>query len=183
MKIYTKTGDAGQTSLIGGDRVEKDHPRLATYGTVDELNAHLGLSRAALATTSDALDALLGQIQNELFDLGAELATPDPSKQVCCVRDTSIARLEAAIDQWEGTLPPLKQFILPAGTEAAARLHVARCVCRRCERELAALAREQSIRPEPMVYLNRLGDLLFVLARVANHQAGLPDVPWQKSQD
>jgi cob(I)alamin adenosyltransferase len=185
MKIYTKTGDEGQTSLYGGQRVAKDHLRIATFGTVDELNADLGVARAQLAmaaTDYAEIDDLLGIVQNQLFDLGAELATPDRSKQGTeLLGRAAINVLERAIDRWQSELPPLKQFVLPGGTASAARLHVARCVCRRSERSLVALMREASVRPEVMVYLNRLGDLLFVLARVANHLAGQPDVPWQKN--
>ncbi|WP_145245458.1 cob(I)yrinic acid a,c-diamide adenosyltransferase [Aeoliella mucimassa] len=184
MKIYTKTGDTGQTSLFGGQRVEKDHPRLATYGTVDELNAHLGLARAALATNPasfSAIDNSVARVQNELFDLGAELATPTSNPRTMLIQAATITALEDDIDHFEQALPPLKAFILPAGTEASCRLHIARCVCRRAERELAQLMRDESIRGELIAYLNRLSDLLFVLARAANHQAGVGDVEWQKS--
>lgn len=186
MKIYTKTGDQGSTSLFGGERVEKDHQRLQTVGEVDELNAELGAARSALdaaAESTDEIDRLLAQIQNQLFDLGAELATPQPADQgTQLLGEAEVAALEAAIDRWDALLPPLKQFVLPGGTVAAARLHVARCVCRRAERSLVTLGRNEAVRPEITVYLNRLGDLLFVLARTANHLAGRGDVPWQKTR-
>lgn len=184
MKIYTKTGDEGKTALYGGQRVDKDHLRIATFGNVDELNAELGVARAELVRSDERyleIDQLLGRVQNQLFDLGAELATPEPAAHgTQLLGNPAIAALEQAIDRWEDELPPLKQFILPGGTPAAAQLHVARCVCRRSERSLVSLMREATIRPEVMVYLNRLGDLLFVLARAANHLAAQPDVPWTK---
>ena len=181
MKIYTKTGDLGDTGLFGGPRVRKDAPRIEAYGTVDELNSVLGLARAAGLDRD--LDALVGQIQNELFALGAQLATPDPAAHnTALVGPREIAALEQAIDRLELGLEPLKQFILPGGTSAAAQLHFARTVCRRAERRLVTL-KDQS--PEPIagdlvVYLNRLSDLLFVMARSVNRAAGQADVPWQK---
>lgn len=185
MKIYTKTGDSGSTSLYGGQRVDKDHLRIEAFGNADELNAHLGVARAAMATADadyQEMDQLLYTMQNQLFDLGAELATPEPAaKGTSLLATAAIESLEHAIDRWETDLPPLQQFVLPGGTSSAAALHTARCVCRRCERSLVTLAREDPVRPELVVYLNRLGDLLFVLARAANHQAGRADVPWQKS--
>ena len=180
MKIYTKTGDAGETGLFGGPRVRKDAPRIEAFGAVDELNAVLGLARAE--PLPGDINALLAAIQNELFDLGAELATPEPAKMgVGTLGPSRIARLEAAIDRHEATLPALKQFVLPGGSRAAAALHVGRTVCRRAERRVIALASIEPISPQLIVYLNRLSDLLFVLARAVNQSAGLPDVPWQKS--
>jgi len=194
MKIYTKTGDQGQTSLYGGQRVEKDHLRIQSFGDVDELNAELGVVRASLAQVADSaaglaeMNTLLGEIQNRLFDLGAELATPNPDKQgTQLLGDDHVAQLEQAIDRWEAELEPLKQFVLPGGSTVAAQLHVCRCVCRRAERLVVGLAREQSatsgvsLRPEVVIYLNRLSDLLFVLARAANHLAGQADIPWRKA--
>lgn len=185
MKIYTKTGDQGQTSLYGGGRVDKDHLRIETFGTIDELNADLGVVRAELSRLGEPyqpIDELLSHVQNQLFDLGAELASPTAAaKGTELLATAAIVALEQAIDRWEAQLPPLKQFVLPGGTEAAARLHVARCVCRRSERALVTLMRSESVRPEVVVYLNRLSDLLFVLARAANHLVGAPDVPWKKS--
>ena len=183
MKIYTKTGDDGQTGLFGGPRMAKDAPRVEAYGAVDELNAALGVVRAQQPAAT--IDALLGQIQHELFALGAQLATPDPAAHGTeMIGAGQIAALEAAIDDHEQDLPPLKEFILPGGTPAAAGLHYARTVCRRAERRLVTLARESSgaISADLIVYLNRLGDLLFVLARAANRAAGQGDIPWQKPQ-
>lgn len=180
MKIYTKTGDDGETGLFGGPRVRKDAPRIEAYGAVDELNAVLGLARAE--TLPPDMDALLASIQNGLFDLGAELATPEPAKMgVSTVGASQIAKLETAIDHYEATLPALKQFVLPGGSRAAAALHIGRTVCRRAERRAITLATVEPISAQLIIYLNRLSDLLFVLARAANQSAGLPDVPWQKS--
>jgi cob(I)alamin adenosyltransferase len=176
MKIYTKTGDAGETGLFGGQRVTKDALRVQAYGTVDECNATLGVARTA---TSDAeLDELLGAIQNQLFTVGADLATPGGSPNIPRIGDDEVAFLEAAIDRLEAGLAPLKQFILPGGSPAAAQLHVARTVCRRAERWVVSLAREEVVNLQLLAYLNRLSDLLFVLARAANARAGVDDVPW-----
>lgn len=178
MKIYTKTGDRGDTGLFGGPRVRKDDPRIEAYGAVDELNAALGLARCE--PLDEPLDSLLASIQNELFELGAELATPDPQRLgTHTIAAAHIARLEAAIDQYEAKLEPLKAFILPGGTRSAALLHLARTVCRRAERRLVTLADREAISADLMIYLNRLSDLLFVLARLANRAAGLADVPWK----
>ena len=181
MKIYTKTGDTGETGLFAGPRVPKDDPRIEAYGTVDELNAVIGVVRSHEPPAE--IDAELGRIQNELFVVGAELATPDPVKlQMALIGDSHIAALELSIDRWEATLPPLRQFILPGGTPAAAELHFARTVCRKAERRVVTLAHlpghvvsERIIR-----YLNRLSDWLFVASRAANHRAGQPETPWQK---
>ncbi|MEX0678058.1 MAG: cob(I)yrinic acid a,c-diamide adenosyltransferase [Pirellulales bacterium] len=181
MKIYTKTGDKGETGLFGGPRVSKDAPRIEAYGTVDELNSVLGVVRAQLPPGE--VDALLAQIQNDLFALGAQLATPDPpTHQTALVGSPQIAALERALDRFEERLEPLREFVLPGGTPAAAALQLARTVCRRAERRVVTLAREsrQPISGDTIVYLNRLSDLLFVLARTVNRQAGRPDVPWQK---
>jgi len=188
MKIYTRTGDAGETSLFGAGRVSKRHPRIAASGAVDELNAALGVARAELARgairEADSWrdgDALLEGVQNRLFDLGAELATPAPERHgTALLEERQVAILAGAIDRFESLLPPLKQFVLPAGEPLAAALHLARCVCRRAEREVAALAEREAIRDLPLRYLNRLGDLLFVLARSANHASGVGDSPWLK---
>ncbi|MBI3836796.1 MAG: cob(I)yrinic acid a,c-diamide adenosyltransferase [Planctomycetia bacterium] len=184
MKIYTKTGDAGETGLFGGPRVSKDAPRIEAYGTVDELNSMLGVVRAE-AIEND-VDAFLGRIQNELFALGAQLATPDPvAHHTALIGPPQIAALEAAIDRFEERLDPLQQFILPGGIPAAAQLHLARTVCRRAERRLVTLVNQSAepIADDLVIYLNRLSDLLFVLARAANHAAGRPDVPWQKPSE
>lgn len=179
MKIYTKTGDRGDTGLFGGPRVRKDDPRIEAYGTVDELNAALGLVRCE--RLDGPLDALLANIQSELFNVGAELATPDPQRLgTHTIATEHIARLEAAIDQHEVKLEPLKAFILPGGTRSAALLHLARTVCRRAERRLVTLADREAISADLMIYLNRLSDLLFVLARWANRSAGVADAPWKK---
>lgn len=179
MKIYTKTGDRGETGLFGGDRVPKHHERVETYGEVDELNSVLGLARTE--STGDDVDALLARIQSELFDLGAELATaPDKIDRLLAppIADAEITALEHAIDRADEELAPLSSFVLPGGTRAAALLHVGRCVCRRAERRAVALSSRESVRPEVVRYLNRLSDLLFTLARLANHRANVEDVPW-----
>ena len=180
MKIYTKTGDDGQTGLFAGPRVSKDDPRIEAYGTVDELNAVLGLARCQ--SLPPEIDTILARLQNELFDLGAELATPNPkARGTDLISAAHIEALEKAIDHFDADLPPLKTFILPGGTPSAAWLHLARTVCRRGERRLVALMTQagEQIAPLPLVYLNRLSDLLFVLARAANQTAGKPDVRWE----
>jgi cob(I)alamin adenosyltransferase len=180
MKIYTKTGDDGETGLFGGPRVRKNCPRIEAYGTVDELNAVVGMARTQ-GPPAD-LDGLLCRIQNELFDLGAELATPDPAKfGIAGATEAHVSALEREIDRYEAELEPLKQFILPGGTPAAAALHLARTVCRRAERCVVTLTESEAISPNTVIYLNRLSDLLFVLARAANRRAGVADVPWTKS--
>ena len=179
MKIYTKTGDDGQTGLFGGPRVSKDDPRIEAYGSIDELNAALGLARCE--PLPPEIDAILARVQNELFDLGAELATPDPQAyNLATLGPPHIGSLEAAIDRHETGLPPLKQFVLPGGTRGAALLHLARTICRRAERRLVTLMETsaQPIGPHGLVYINRLGDLLFVLARAVNASAEVADVPW-----
>jgi cob(I)alamin adenosyltransferase len=179
MKIYTKTGDAGTTGLFGGARLSKSHGRVHAYGEVDELNAVLGVARAAVQDAATA--ALLEHIQSELFDVGAELATtPERADKGSLPRVTGeeVQRLEHAIDEREAVLPPLANFVLPGGSAAAAHLHVARTVCRRAERAVVNLAQGEAVRSEVLVYLNRLSDLLFVLARDANRMAGVDDVPW-----
>jgi cob(I)alamin adenosyltransferase len=181
MKIYTKTGDDGTTGLYGGGRVRKDHARVEAYGAVDELNAALGLARAE--TLPAEIDGLVARIQNELFDLGAELATPQPAMQgLTIVGQDEIKGMESAIDYFEARLAPLKTFILPAGTRGAAGLHLARTICRRAERRAISLAAapNENVSPQVVVYLNRLGDLLFVLARAVNRSANHADVEWQK---
>lgn len=178
MKIYTKTGDAGETGLFAGPRVRKDDPRIEAYGAIDELNAVLGVVRCE--PVSADLHGLLARLQHELFDVGAELATPAPARVgMAQIGETQAAALERDIDRYEATLPPLKQFILPGGARAAALLHLARTVCRRAERRVVTLAARETIGPGLIVYVNRLSDLLFVLARAANAQAGQGDVPWQ----
>lgn len=180
-KIYTKTGDDGDTGLFGGGRVAKDHPRVEAYGAVDELNAVIGMARSA--EMMPRIDEVLAPVQRDLFALGALLATPDLEKmreQLAKARisDARIAQLEQAIDDGEAELEPLKAFILPGGTPKAAALHVARTTCRRAERAVIHLQREAEIPQIVIVYLNRLSDLLFVLARVANRRAGAGEVTW-----
>lgn len=181
MKIYTKTGDGGETGLFGGDRVSKDHPRVATYGDVDELNAAIGLARSL--DPSDFEDVLLQAIQRDLFAIGAVLATPDPARLIKALggvglEDHAVTELEAAIDRLEAELPPLKNFILPGGCPKGAALHLARTVCRRAERGVVGLGRATQVSPVIGRYLNRLSDLLFVLARMANKGAGAGDLLW-----
>ena len=178
MKIYTRTGDDGTTGLLGGGRVSKSEQRLAAYGTIDEFNAVLGVARAA--DLSPRCGEILLRLQGELFHLGAELATPPDSRSTADgLQDEVVAALEAEIDALEKDLPPLKAFILPGGTSAAAALHLARCVCRRAERELVTLAEREPVRPLVLQYVNRLSDLLFVMARTANSEADVEDVEWK----
>ncbi|MBO6935847.1 MAG: cob(I)yrinic acid a,c-diamide adenosyltransferase [Deltaproteobacteria bacterium] len=178
MKIYTKTGDGGETGLFGGARVSKADPRVEAYGDVDELNAQIGVARA-VGLDAD-MDELLDTIQAKLFDVGAELAQAPGSKASAMphVKEPDVVVLEKAIDTFEQELEPLKTFILPGGCPAAAQLHVGRTVTRRAERRVVALAGQTEVRELIVHYLNRLSDLLFVLARVTNHRAGVADVPW-----
>jgi cob(I)alamin adenosyltransferase len=181
MKIYTKTGDAGETGLFGGPRVGKHHPRIAAYGEIDELNSVLGFARTQGLPAE--IDAVVARIQGELFSVGAELATPDPKAHgMALIGQTHVARLENDIDRFEEKLKPLKHFILPGGSVGAASLHMARSVCRRAEREIALLANEDSeqLSAHILRYINRLSDLLFVLARTANHQANIEETAWKK---
>jgi cob(I)alamin adenosyltransferase len=176
--IYTRTGDTGETSLFSGERARKDNPLVDAYGEVDELNAWLGLARAS--PLDPALDAELVQIQRDLFALGAQLADPAdklaPRVTKAIVGDDQIVRLEGSIDRFEEELSPLRRFILAGGTPAGAALHVARTVCRRAERRMVAL--DPPVDPVLLRYVNRLSDLLFVLARVANHRGGVPETEW-----
>jgi cob(I)alamin adenosyltransferase len=176
MKIYTKTGDAGETGLFGGQRVPKDALRVHAYGTVDECNAAVGLARAA--GLDPGLDGLLAQVQSQLFVAGADLATPGERASIPRVSEAEVLFLEGAIDELEGGLEPLRQFILPGGTQGAAQLHVARTICRRAERWVVSLAQAEPVNGQALVYLNRLSDFLFIAARAANARAGVPDVPW-----
>jgi len=175
VRIYTKTGDGGETGLFGGSRVPKDDARVAAYGEVDELNAAVGFAASLEPQDFDA--AFLQTIQRDLFTIGAELASPDRSKAPN-IGEPQIGMLEHMIDGHEAKLEPLKNFILPGGTPKAAAFHLARTVCRRAERAVVSLARAQQISPSIVKYLNRLSDLLFVLARATNAQAGRPDVTW-----
>jgi cob(I)alamin adenosyltransferase len=179
MKIYTRTGDSGETALFAGGRVSKGHVRLHSYGSVDELNAILGL---ALAANRDKTlqDAIL-RVQSELFIVGADLATPLDAKTEWIVRVSPpmIERLEGEIDEWEAHLPPLRNFILPGGSLSGAFLHQARTVCRRAERWVVMLQEVEPISPQVLRYVNRLSDWLFVAARMANFQAGQAETTWQ----
>ncbi len=177
MKIYTRTGDAGSTGLFGGPRVQKDHERIEAYGTVDELNAAIGLARTT--GVSQQVDGQLDRIQHELFSIGAELASPDPDDHdLRVIGAAHVAQLESLIDQHELGLAELKNFILPGGCEAAARLHLARAICRRAERRVVSLACGVEISDTLIIYLNRLSDYLFVLSRVVNREAKVPEVTW-----
>jgi cob(I)alamin adenosyltransferase len=179
VRIYTKAGDDGSTGLLGSGRVLKDDPRIDAYGTIDELNAVLGLARAQGLDTS--ADALVAQLQNELFVVGSALADPAPQGPFhLAITAGHVERIESVIDSLETELPPLAQFILPGGALAAAHIHLARTVCRRAERLVVRLAnqQDQDVPSALIAYLNRLGDLLFVLARVVNHRAGISDTPW-----
>jgi cob(I)alamin adenosyltransferase len=179
VKIYTKAGDRGETGLLGGMRVPKDHLRVAAYGDVDETSAALG---AARALAGPPLERLLLSIQKDLFAIGAQLA--DPTREVAARRRKAavtaahVRRLERAIDARQAKLAPLRSFVMPGGTPAAALLHQARTVCRRAERSVVTLSREEPVDPRILVYLNRLSDLLFVLARSENARAGLPEERW-----
>jgi cob(I)alamin adenosyltransferase len=179
VKIYTKTGDTGETGLLGGARVRKDHVRVAAYGDVDETNAAIGVVRAL---AQPPLDQLLFGVQKDLFAIGARLA--DPTHKVVARRSKAavtaahVRRLEKAIDAREETLPPLRSFVLPGGTPTASLLHHARTVCRRAERSVVTLLRGGQVDPVIVVYLNRLSDLLFVLARFENHRGGGDEPRW-----
>jgi cob(I)alamin adenosyltransferase len=181
LRIYTRTGDRGETGLFGGGRVPKDNPRVETYGDVDELNSFVGFARAL--EPLPAIDEILGPIQRDLFAIGALLATPDRAKMQEQLAKASltaerIIEMERAIDTAEEALPALKAFILPGGTPKAAALHVARTVCRRAERRIVSLRREEDIPEIVVTYMNRLSDLLFVLARVAQKHGGTPELTW-----
>ena len=181
MKIYTKTGDAGDTGLFGGGRVAKSHPRVEAYGDVDELNAALGVVRAI--ESMPRIDDPLLLVQRDLFAIGALLATPDRDKmrqhlEKARIDDARVAELEHTIDECDTELEALRAFILPGGTPKAAALHVARTVCRRAERRVVELSASTEIPPLVVIYLNRLSDLLFTLARVANHRGGAVEETW-----
>jgi cob(I)alamin adenosyltransferase len=180
VKIYTKRGDRGETDLLGGGRVSKDCARVEAYGSVDELNACLG--RCAAESAHDDLCEIIRDIQSSLFDLGSYLASPDAGRRekgsTPQPEDSDVERLEARIDALEGELEPLKCFILPGGIPAAATLHLARTICRRAERRGIALHGVEPVSTAALRYLNRLSDLLFVMARVENRRAGVADVEW-----
>lgn len=179
MKIYTKTGDGGDTGLFGGGRVHKDDARVEAYGEVDELNASLGLSRS-LSLPAE-LDAYVKRLQEELFTVGAVLATPEgtaAAQHIPHIQASWVADMETAIDRFETELSPMTHFILPGGTSGASALHLARTICRRAERRVVPLVLNSSVKPDVCIYLNRLSDLLFVMARVANHRSQVADVKW-----
>jgi cob(I)alamin adenosyltransferase len=181
MKLYTKTGDDGTTGLFGGLRVPKASARVDAYGTVDETNAAIGVARAFAPEL--AIDEVLAHVQGDLFALGAELACAPGRQSKLNIRllgEEDITRLERAIDDSDAACPPLKNFVLPGGSPTAAALHLARTVCRRAERAVLAV-QEGPVRRELVIYLNRLSDLLFALARRANVSASIPDVPWSPS--
>jgi cob(I)alamin adenosyltransferase len=179
MKIYTKTGDTGQTSLFDNTRVSKADARVEAYGDVDEVNACLGAARAA--GVDEEMAALIESLQKDLFALGARLADPSsriaPRVEKATITDASVQRLEQAIDRLEETLPPLRRFILPGGSASGALLHLCRTVCRRAERRVIALG-AGAVDPVIIIYLNRLSDLLFVMARAVNHRSGFPETEW-----
>jgi len=177
VKIYTKTGDAGETSLFGGGRVGKDAVRVTAYGDVDELNAAIGLAMATPPT--DLERDLLESVQRDLFAVGGQLASPGKAAAAkTSIPDDRIAVLELAIDRIDEEVPALRAFVLPGGTPKAAHLHLARTICRRAERAVVALHHVEAVPPEILRYLNRLSDLLFMLARLDNHRAGLSDHTW-----
>ena len=189
-KIYTRTGDAGMTALCTGERVLKHSPRIAAYGSVDETNAALGVARLELRTAHPDVDAMLARVQNDLFDLGADLTMPERSERnqraraPLRVSDAQVKRLEDEIDAMNGELAPLRSFVLPGGSAAAAALHVARTVCRRAERAVVELAQlpDEPVSPAALKYINRLSDLLFVASRYVNAR-GEGDVLWVPGQN
>ena len=181
MKIYTKTGDRGETALFGGGRVPKDHPRVSAYGDVDELNSSIGAAMACAPVEFEA--SLLEAVQRDLFAIGGRLASPEPEKVAkalvkAVIADQRVGELESAIDRADTEIAPLKAFVLPSGTPKAAAFHLARTVCRRAERSVVALHHAEGVPPVILTYLNRLSDLLFTLARLANHRAGVADRTW-----
>jgi len=184
VKIYTRTGDGGETSLLGGVRVRKDDLRVDALGSVDEVNAALGLVRVELQRSGvapEGVDTIVARAQHTLFNLGAELAMRSgPPRGAVLVDDADVAELETAIDQYEEGLEPLRAFILPGGAAAAAQLHMARSICRRTERRIVELTAVDTLRGELVRYLNRLSDLLFVLARFVNQANRVPDVVWEQ---
>lgn len=176
MPIYTKFGDKGKTSLIGGDVVPKNDPRVKAYGCVDELNAVLGLA-LSFCEVEDVHTALSG-VQDDLFVIGAELASKGVKPRT--IRPARMSRLEAEIDRLDSSLPPLRHFILPGGSKNASLLHLARTVCRRAERDIVTLSEKEKVNPDTIIYLNRLGDLLFVLARYVNHKKKVEETIWRQ---
>ncbi len=183
MKIYTKTGDDGTTGLFGGPRVSKDHPRIETYGAIDELNSLIGIVRSM--SEHQQWDVQLEKVQSMLFEIGSELATPNPEPfELKWNGQEAISMIEGWIDEFENRLEPLRNFILPAGSTVAAFLHLTRTVCRRAEREVVRLSKSENISDptQIVVFLNRLSDYLFVTAREANRVLGQKDIPWRSSR-
>jgi cob(I)alamin adenosyltransferase len=182
-RVYTKTGDDGTTGLVGGDRAPKDDPRIEAYGTVDELNSAIGLVVAALARSAarPRLEPILRRVQNELFNLGAELATPDAARRARspAVSERHVEKLEQELDDLNEGLPELRSFVLPGGGEASAFLHLARTICRRAERRTVSLARGEAVGDWSVKYLNRLSDALFVFGRFASAADGQPEPLWE----
>jgi cob(I)alamin adenosyltransferase len=191
-RLYTRSGDDGTTGLFGGGRVPKDHPRVEAYGCVDELNAAIGLAAAEIGhlreTASDAstgfldlLQHIFADLQSRLFDIGADLATPEGAKheaKIVRIGDAHVTEVEGWIDEIDSGNLPMKSFVMPGGTELAARLHVARTICRRAERAMIHLRHAEPVSEGAIVYINRVSDLLFAMARRANKEAGVADVPW-----
>ncbi|MBI5246690.1 MAG: cob(I)yrinic acid a,c-diamide adenosyltransferase [Elusimicrobia bacterium] len=178
MKIYTRTGDKGETGLFGGTRVSKSHARVEAYGDVDELNCAIGVARAALTHGHAGLDAALARVQDECFVVGAMLATPEGKLKGMTLPKGAIKRLEDEIDEWDRDLEPLKQFILPGGAAAGSHLHLARAVCRRAERRAVALSAQDTVPKDVIVYLNRLSDWLFTTARWSNLRSNRAETKW-----
>ncbi len=172
MKIYTKTGDKGETGLFGGERVPKDHLRINAYGTIDELNAFIGLTISELNSTE--IREVLTDLQKKLFVVGSDLATPENEKN----KKINVSRTESDIDRFTEKLDELRNFILPGGSKGSALLHICRTICRRAEREVVSLKKTESINENIVVFLNRLSDLLFVLSRYENKVSGIPDTKW-----
>jgi cob(I)alamin adenosyltransferase len=184
MKLYTRSGDDGTTGLFGGGRVSKDHPRIEAYGTVDELNACIGLVCSGCDRNRSfdlRLLEILAHVQSRLFDIGADLATPEDSKaaaKIVRIDERFVSEIEAWIDEVDGKNPPIRTFVMPGGTELASRLHLARTVCRRAERCMVKLGHNEPVSDGAIHWINRLSDLLFAMARQANHASGVADVPW-----
>lgn len=189
MKLYTRTGDDGTTGLFGGQRVAKDHPRVEAYGTVDELNAWIGFALIAAQHAPGATDdpflklieTIFADLQSRLFDIGADLATPEGAKhesKIVRIADEQVAEVERWIDLIEQGNTPMKSFVMPGGSELASRLHIARTVCRRAERAMIALSHSEPVTPSAIVYVNRVSDMLFAMARRANRTANVQDIPW-----
>ena len=187
MKLYTRSGDDGSTGLFGGGRVHKDNPRVEAYGCVDELNGFLGWARCAVTVSEkrhspfEILDSILTTMQSRLFDLGADLATPGGSKhenKIQRINAEHVTLAEQWIDEVDAQNSPMTNFVLPGGTELAARLHIARTVCRRTERAMVRLSHDEPVNPQAIIFINRVSDLLFAMARRANREANVADVPW-----